>query len=376
MSVLHTPYGGPVSHPHAVGLLRRMLEIESPSYQEDRIGAYLVQEMKTLGYDRAWIDDAGNAIGVIDRGPGPVVMLLGHMDTVEGEVPVRIESDRLFGRGAVDAKGPLATMICAAASAADFRGTVIVVGAVEEETPGSRGAMEIRRTHSRPDALVIGEPSGWNTVVLGYKGKLDLTYRVQVEATHPSNPLPKASELAADAWQQLLDLLGPDAGHGSFDTPGPTLVSFTGDLVTARAEFSIRTPIGFDDTTLVRQLRERLPQGEVEVVNAVRAVRTTRTDPVVRALARGIRAHDERPTMKVKTATSDMNTLAEVWDIPMATYGPGDSRLDHADDEHILLSEYFNGIRVLTSALEQLSDAGSPLPTARPAALTLAGATA
>lgn len=375
MTVIHTPYSGPVSDPHAVGLLRRMLEIDSPSYQEASIAGYLVGEMKALAYDNAWIDAAGNAIGVIERGPGPVVMLLGHMDTVDGYVPVHVEGDRLFGRGAVDAKGPLATMICAAASASDFRGTLVVVGAVEEETPGSRGAMEIRATHQQPDALIIGEPSGWNTVVLGYKGKLDLSYRVEVEATHPSNPAAKASELAADAWQQLLDLLGPDAGHGSFDTPGPTLVSISGDLVTAEAEFSIRTPVGFEAESFVEQLRARVPQGELELINTVRAVRVTRTDPVVHALSRGIRAHDERPVMKVKTATADMNTLAEVWDIPMATYGPGDSRLDHADNEHILLSDYFRGIRVLTAALTELGDTEGGLPAVR-RTLTLAGASA
>jgi LysW-gamma-L-lysine carboxypeptidase len=50
-----------------------------------------------------------------------------------------------------------------------------------------------------------------------------------------------------------------------------------------------------------------------------------------------------------------MNTLAEVWDIPMATYGPGDSSLDHADDEHIMLSDYLRGIDVLTTALSELA---------------------
>ncbi|MFD4551258.1 M20/M25/M40 family metallo-hydrolase [Streptomyces sp. NPDC058466] len=364
MTPIHTPYNGPVGHPCAAGLLRRMLEIASPSYQEASLASYLVEEMAALGYDSAYVDAAGNAVGVIERGAGPVVMLLGHMDTVDGHVPVRIEGDRLFGRGAVDAKGPLATMICAAASAADFRGTIVVVGAVEEETPASRGAMEIRRTHPQPDALLVGEPSGWSAVVLGYKGKLDLRYRVQVEPTHPSNPVAKASELTADAWQQLLAALGPDAGHGSFDTPGPTLVSLSGDLVTAEAEFSVRTPVGFDTDAFVRTLRGRLRQGELELVNTVEAVRVTRTDPVVRALSHGIRAEGGRPTPKVKTATSDMNTLAEVWNIPMATYGPGDSRLDHADDEHILLSDYFRGISVLTCALEQLGSPRSGLNTA------------
>ena len=41
----------------------------------------------------------------------------------------------------------------------------------------------------------------------------------------------------------------------------------------------------------------------------------------------------------------------------MATYGPGDSRLDHADDEHIEIDEYLNGIRVLTDALHRLTGA-------------------
>ncbi|RII20540.1 acetyl-lysine deacetylase [Streptomyces sp. YIM 130001] len=80
------------------------------------------------------------------------------MDTVPGDLPVRSAEDRLYGRGAVDAKGPLATMICAAAGARKFRGRIVVVGAVEEETPGSRGAMEIRGSHAQPGAVVIGEP--------------------------------------------------------------------------------------------------------------------------------------------------------------------------------------------------------------------------
>lgn len=364
MTPKDTPHAGPVSDAYAVGLLRGMLDIPSPSYHEAAIASFLVREMRALGFT-ARVDEVGNAVGVLERGEGPVVMLLGHMDTVDGHVvPVHTEADRLYGRGAVDAKGPLATMICAAASA-DFRGTIVVVGAVEEETPESRGAMEIRRSHPRPDALIIGEPSGWSTVVLGYKGKLDLRYHVEVEPTHPSNPVPKAAELAAHAWQQVLDLLGPDAGHAAFDTPGATLVSFSGDLVAAEAEFSIRTPVGFDASAFTDSLRARLTQGRLEYINSVRAVRVGRNDPVVRALANGIREQKERPSMKVKTATSDMNTLAESWDIPMATYGPGDSRLDHADDEHIPLSDFIRGIRVLTGALHELGQPAGELTAAR-----------
>lgn len=345
---------GSVTETFALGLLRDMLQIPSVSYHERALADYLVNAMTDLGF-RAHIDGVGNVVGVIERGKGPTVMLLGHLDTVPGQLPVRSMDGRLHGRGAVDAKGPLAAMICAAAGSAGFRGRLVVIGAVEEETPRSRGAMAVRATHERPDALLVGEPSGWSSVVLGYKGKLDLRYTVKCPATHPTNPAPKASELAAECWTALLDLLGPEANHAEFAQPGATLTRVNGDLTTAVADLSIRIPPGFDVDALVRALRDRLSAGELVVQNSVAACRVGRSDPVVRALVSGIRRQHAQPRLVVKTATSDMNTLAELWDIPMATYGPGDSGLDHADDEHIVLSDYQRGIDVLSAALSELA---------------------
>lgn len=345
---------GNVTETYAAGLLREMLEIPSSSYQERALADYLAVAMTDLGF-QTHIDGVGNVIGVIERGAGPTLMLLGHLDTVSGGVPVRSEDGKLYGRGAVDAKGPLAAMICAAAGAVDFRGRIVVIGVVEEETPHSRGAMAIRATHDRPDALIIGEPSGWSSVVLGYKGKLDLRYTVRCPATHPSNPVPKASELAVACWDTLVELLGPDASHAVFDQPGATLCRLNADLTAATADLSVRIPPGFDVDALVRGLRDRLPAGELEVLNSVAACRVGRADATVRALVTGVRRLHAKPRLVVKTATSDMNTLAEVWDIPMATYGPGDSSLDHADDEHIVLSDYMRGIDVLTIAISELA---------------------
>ncbi|MFD5325781.1 M20/M25/M40 family metallo-hydrolase [Streptomyces sp. NPDC127092] len=346
---------GNVTETCAVGLLRGMLEIPSSSYQERALADYLAEAMTDLGF-QAHIDTVGNLIGVIERGDGPTLMLLGHLDTVPGQIPVRSEDGRLYGRGAVDAKGPLAAMICAAAGAAGFPGRIVVIGVVEEETPKSRGAMAIRATHDRPDALIVGEPSGWSSVVIGYKGKLDLRYTVTCPATHPSNPEPKASELAVESWNALVDLLGPDAGHDAFAKPGATLVQLNADLTSATVDLSVRTPPGFDVEGLVTGLRERLPAGRLEVLNSVEACRADRSNPAVRALVSGIRRVHAQPRLVVKTATSDMNTLAEVWDIPMATYGPGDSRLDHADTEHIVLSDFLRGIDVLSTAIAELAD--------------------
>jgi len=126
-----------------LGLVRGLVEIPSVSTQERAAVTWLVERMRERGFD-ARIDGAGNAVGTV--GDGPVhVALVGHIDTVAGEIPVRIEDGELVGRGAVDAKGPLAAFVSAASTR--IPGVkVTVVGAVEEESPTSAGAMWPPRT--------------------------------------------------------------------------------------------------------------------------------------------------------------------------------------------------------------------------------------
>ena len=66
----------------------------SPSGQERGAVEWLVARMKSLGYDDAFIDEAGNAVGVMGKGPKQVV-LLGHIDTVPGEIPVDAMESRM-----------------------------------------------------------------------------------------------------------------------------------------------------------------------------------------------------------------------------------------------------------------------------------------
>jgi LysW-gamma-L-lysine carboxypeptidase len=304
----------------------------------------------------ATVDDAGNLLAWTGAGQGPTILLLSHLDTVDDPLPVVLGDSQLAGRGAVDAKGPLAAMLLAAASRPDFPGRLVVAAAVEEEVPGSRGAAHLRDTLPCPDAVLIGEPSGWSNVVLGYKGILDLAYRVRRPATHPTNPMEKATEAAAAFWADAVAVLGPDASHASFHQPAVTLGRMTGDMVEAAIELSYRLPPGFDSAGLVDRLRAMARGGDIEVRGGVAAVRTFRGDPVVRALTAGIRRAGGSPRHKLKTATSDMNLMAEVWDVPMAAYGPGDSRLDHAATEHIGIDDFQRGIAIITAALDELAD--------------------
>jgi [amino group carrier protein]-lysine/ornithine hydrolase len=346
--------------PPEVELLYRMVDLPSPSGREAALAGFLADAASRLGLEST-VDGVGNVLARTGTGHGPTILLLGHLDTVDDPLPAGLLDDRVIGRGAVDAKGPLAAMLLAAARRPRFPGRLVVAGTVEEEVPGSRGAAHLRNTLARPDAVLIGEPSGWSSVVLGYKGILELGYRVRRPATHPTNPMPKAAEVAAAFWADAVAVLGPDASHAAFDQPAVTLGRIAGDLVQASLELSYRLPPGFDAGALVDRLRTFARDGDLEVRGGFPGVRTDRRDPVVRALTAGIRRAGGDPRHKLKSATSDMNTIAEVWGgVPMAAYGPGDSRLDHCATEHILIDEFMRGIDVLTTALDELAEVLAP----------------
>src|ERR1041385_430704 len=111
----------------------------SPSGQERGAVEWLVARMKSLGYDNAFIDEAGNAVGVMGQGQKQVA-LLGHIDTVPGEISLRVDGDVFYGRGSVDAKGPLASFVDAVAEVGPKdEWQSVVIGAVEEER-NSEGA--------------------------------------------------------------------------------------------------------------------------------------------------------------------------------------------------------------------------------------------
>src|SRR6266545_6375807 len=166
-----------------VALLEQMLRIPSISGQEADVARFLVGQMAALGFE-SYVDGAGNAVG--EAGAGPQIVLLGHIDTVPGVVPVRVEDGRLYGRGAIDAKGPFATFVATAArllASGDLRARLVLVGAVEEEAASSKGAHFVVDRYA-PTACVIGEPSGWDRLTLGYKGRLLVEGRWEQPMAH------------------------------------------------------------------------------------------------------------------------------------------------------------------------------------------------
>lgn len=351
-----------------VEFLKGALEIPSPSGQERLVAEYLAEGMEKLGL-KAFVDEADNARGQVGHGPIQVV-LLGHIDTVPGVVPVRLEGNKLFGRGAVDAKGPFVTMIFAAAGLSEEARkhlTVHLVGATEEEAPSSKGARFVA-PRLKPHYVIIGEPSGWEGITLGYKGRLLVKARREKDNFHSAHHEPNAAEelisyfVAIKAWAEAMNV-----GQKAFDQVQYTLRDFRiqpAELKqVAEMFFDLRLPPRLPPEEAIHHLTAYAPPTiELEFFGREVPYLGPKDTPLTRALRQGIRKAGGKPVFKLKTGTSDMNVLAPHWKVPMVAYGPGDSTLDHTPHEHIGVEEFLKGIEALREALEALAKAHPPEP--------------
>lgn len=389
----------------AVDLLQGLVAIPSLSRNEQQASLWLVEEMRQLGYTRAYVDAAGNAVGELGVPTARhTVVLLGHIDTVPGNIPVRIEGEGeaalLYGRGAVDAKGPLATFVMAGAQVGeewakkhDIR--VVVVGAVEEEAATSKGARAIRDRFNGadepvPTLCVIGEPSSWQRVTLGYKGRILVEMTASQPMAHTAGPDAGVATVAVDLWNWITAYAQAfnQGREKTFDQLSPSLRVVKTAIDDAMqesvtAQIGIRLPLDFAADNFVRAIvdwaaeriaaQSPIPNRQSPVATELRlqgpltslslyfhahelAWRSDRNSVLVRAFLAAIRqvAPTSRPSFVVKSGTSDMNVVGPAWNCPILAYGPGDSGLDHTPNEHISLHEYEQAIAVLAQALQNL----------------------
>ena len=340
-----------------VEILRALLEEYSPSGEEGPAVHRFLELARGLGLDPR-SDAAGNAIAQIGRGP-PTILFLGHIDTVDGALPVRLEGGRLYGRGACDAKGSLAAALIAA-SRHRGPGEIVVVGAVGEEHD-SRGTRHLLMSHPAPDFLIVGEPSGWESVTIGYRGNLSLALRIDGERTHLSGPEPTTVERGLAIIDRLRSFC---IAHGGA-TPFGSLTMKVNSVHTTLDRGKERVEIGMNF-----RLPPRLSSQDVlsflygtgvigcDVLDRSEAVEVDAKNAVVSALCAGIREQSQRPTLLRKLGTSDLNLAAPAWRCPSAAYGPGDSHLDHTDLESLPLVDFQRAIGVLGVSFSRLAHSG------------------
>jgi len=340
------------------GLVRQA----SPTYKEQSAVAWAIEQTRGMNFDEVKRDEAGSYVAV--RGNGPrIVLLLGHIDTVPGEIPVRVEHGVLYGRGTVDAKGCLASMIYAVdALTQEELGdkTYVVVGAVEEECLTSKGARHVLKT-VKPDFLINGEPSGLDRLTIGYKGGFRFRYVIEKENTHFASKETRSAEDALEflvaVRQYLLEV--PCEKETDFFRPRLEMRSintdFTGLKDRVEVCANVRIPPGFDHADFESFLKDRAQEGELKITEFLPGVISEKNTSLVRAFLSVMRSEGLSPSFVYKTGSSDMNTTQEYFPhIPKLAYGPGDASLDHTSNEHIDLAELSVAIRVLSKVLKAL----------------------
>lgn len=348
-------------------LLIELVRRYSPSTQEADAVQYLVGWMQAQGFE-AYKDAVGNAVGFKGAADADhTLILLGHIDTVTGEIPVRIEAGTLYGRGTVDAKGSLATFAQATALAnVPNNWRVIVVGAVEEEIATSRGAYHIREQFN-PDLCIIGEPSAANRITLGYKGRLLVEFNLSRPLVHTARDEPSIAAVAAEFWQQILVWTivqnGESKGHFEQISPHLRSINTTSDGFCDSVQMTIgfRLPPRTNPTALFETIRDFAPpDAHLLARGQEQAYLGQKNNVLVRGLLATIRSQGRQPAFVVKTGTSDMNVVGVKWACPIVAYGPGDSNLDHTPHEHLPLDEYLSAVATLKTFIENLPNAESP----------------
>ena len=358
-----------VSSAYAIELLKRALEIYTPSRSEAQL-ANLIKEkcLDDLGFEKVNIDSVGNVIATKGNGT-PRILLCGHMDTVPGQIPVRIDSGFLFGRGASDAKAPLISMLLAC-SEFKQRGTIIFAGVVDEEG-NATGIKELVKNNLSIDYAIFGEPSGINRITISYKGRIALKLTCDVlDSAHASAPwLSKNSiEEVFEVWK----LLGAEisAKYDKTDNKSKSvslsLTEISGGSshnVTpqkCKVTIDIRVPNGVKcleilnhlDTSIRNISEMRKVKITYRIEDITEAFEADHSSPLVRALSLSILdVCKVRSVLLRKTGTGDMNVLGNSLNIPVVTYGPGEPHVSHSKDEKVEIQSYLTSIEIYNRAL-------------------------
>jgi putative selenium metabolism hydrolase len=183
-----------------VRFLRDMIALESESTMEKLVIERVQKEMRKVGFDEIRIDRMGNILGRIGKGKR-IIAMDAHVDVV-GSGPReewafdpfkgKLENGVVYGRGASDQKGGMASLVYAARVIKDLDlvgdYSLYVVGSIQEE--GCEGLCWrhiINDEKLVPECVVITEPSNLE-IRVGQKGKIELAVRTFGVSSHGSAP--------------------------------------------------------------------------------------------------------------------------------------------------------------------------------------------
>jgi acetylornithine deacetylase/succinyl-diaminopimelate desuccinylase len=282
-------------------------DTQNPPGRELEAAQWLRQVMAAMGFSAAVTDvmpGRSNVVGVLDNGPGPAFAFNTHIDVVPAgggwshdPFLLREKDGRLYGRGACDAKGPMAAMLEAMRWLADNRtrwsGTLLGVFVADEEA-SSRGAKAYVQGRPKIDICIIGEPTSCTTYS-AHKGSMRPLVRVHGRTAHSGMPDLGVNAIIKSA--SLMRLVAEE--HARIKAAQHALVG-SPSLTITRAQAGVADNVVPDLCELL--LDRRMIPGEDEA-----AVKAAMADLVARAAAEAgtpMEIAEFRPTTGGATETA------------------------------------------------------------------------
>ena len=375
-----------------VDLLKKLVAIPSPNPPGDcvEIAEFVAGWLEPTGanielHHPPEKPEAKSVVATLGNGEAPVIMLHAHIDTVpvaadeaqhwatDPYVPT-LKEGRLYGKGSIDDKAPLAAMMLAfkkASSQPERQGTLILVAAAEEETGGQLGTRWLADEGHLPASgfIVVGEQTD-NRVALAHKGVMRATVTTKGRSVHATNPDRGINAITAMARVVLaLETYHQDLSerrHPLVGTPTCNVGTIQGGS-TANA---------VPDSCIVRLDRRMIPREKPEAVeqelrDIVAAVEVGAAEVEIGdflfsswfdsdlSTELGQRFLESIKTFKDPEPVgylpgSDAKHLMALARGDMVIFGPGSYEVAHAFDEHVELDALGECEAVLSSFLEKV----------------------
>ncbi len=362
-----------------VELLQELVRIPSPNPPGDTrdIANFVAERMRAIGCavrqpSPAAKPEALNTIAVLGAGE-PRIMLHAHIDTVPiaateaqkwsvDPYAGAIKDGALYGKGSIDDKAPLASMMLAMMEASEqgaLQGTLVLVAAAEEEVGGQLGTKWLADARHLPecDFIIVGEQTG-NKVATAHKGVLRATVRtsgVSVHATNPDrgvNAIVAMSKIIAalDLYHRdLARLIHPVVGAPTCNI-GVIAGGSTANAVPDACAINLdrRMIPGEDPEAVKAELKSVIEAVEVAPASAAigefvysrwfdSGLSTEHARTFMDCVRRQL---DEDPGPIGYLPGSDAKHLMDLARGDMIIFGPGSYEVAHAADEHVRLADY------------------------------------
>uniref|UniRef100_A0A7C2BKA2 ArgE/DapE family deacylase n=1 Tax=Thermosphaera aggregans TaxID=54254 RepID=A0A7C2BKA2_9CREN len=294
-----------------------------------------------------------------------------------------ITDGRVYGRGTTDMKAGiaafLATMIYFAS--ANKEPGIMIEGAVvpDEEIGGATGTgYLVNELGSRPDFVVIAEPSGPGNIYIGHRGNVWAMIRVRGKQAHGSTPW-----LGENAFEKMITLADyiikkykpiletrksclkyedPRASSPTITLGGKLEAPGSINIVPGQVGFSIDRRLIIEEKAeqVVEELKELVSsasielgvESEVEIVDYSNPVYVEEYHPYVNTLAQAVKETlGVEPSRTICVGGLDLKYYLSKG-IPAVAYGPGEVNMAHKANEYVTLESLYNALKVYVKLVE------------------------